>query len=837
MKEKRFTCFLPFTNEETIRTNISQLRSEAAVSDIYLLAYQREAAQSTATANEGTRTAASRATLSDEIFEGCRLIKCSTVFDTDTLRLATQLAATPYVLLYTRTTPLQLGYKSLERLGNIADATSAGMIYSDYYDQQGDHRTPHPVIDCQEGSLRDDFDFGSLLLFRTDLCRQVMTADVPSLRYAGLYYLRLFITSAGKQLPLHVNEYLYTQVETDGRKSGEKQFDYVNPRNREVQVEMEQVCTRYLKRTGGYLHPSNYRYLGHLRKQYPINGASVIIPVRNRVRTIGDAIGSVLSQVCADEFNVLVIDNHSTDGTTEVIAQYAAKDRRVVHIQPERTDLGIGGCWNMGLNHPACKNVAIQLDSDDLYSDEHTIERILSVFNEKECGMVIGSYRITDFNLKELPPGIIDHSEWTADNGRNNALRINGLGAPRAFYTPIAKALPFPNTCYGEDYAMALAISHHYRIERIYDVVYLCRRWEGNSDAALSIDKINANNFYKDKIRTIELRARRQGEAMPYPDVTEEELTGLYEEQLHSWELARKNYEELQQVVTKRFDNGLSAQFNPNRVQSTGADMSKKHLQERPCFLCKENRPKEQGFIRCFGHFEALVNPYPIKPGHFTIVHTAHTVQRLEGSLEEFVHYTSLLSPSCIHVYNGAHSGASAPDHAHFQLFVGEQLPIRELVQEYIEQGEAVVTTAKGSRLYALTESYVPMLVLAVSKEGLTGDEAVRLLRQAVACLPVHIEDEEEPSLNLIAWKSSDGEMRYVIIPRSKHRPDCYTNEKAKMLVSPGAVDMAGLLVTIRQEDFDALTGERALAILQEVAYPKETMKQTIEELKRVIDK
>ncbi len=835
MKEKRVTCFLPFISEEYTRTNISLLRSEAAVGDIYLLAYRQEAARPTATNGEGTRATASRATLSEKSFEGCRMIECTTVFDTDTLRLVVQLATTPYFLLYTRTTPLRLGYKSLERLGNIAEATSAGMIYSDYYDQQGDDRTPHPVIDCQEGSLRDDFDFGSLLLFRTDLCKRALSANVPSLRYAGLYYLRLFLTAEGKQLPLHVNEYLYTQVETDNRKSGEKQFDYVNPRNREVQVEMEQVCTLYLKQTGGYLHPSNYKCLWHLRKEYPINGASVIIPVRNRVRTIGDAIGSVLSQVCADEFNVLVIDNHSTDGTTEVIAQFAAKDKRVVHIQPERTDLGIGGCWNTGLNHPACKNVAIQLDSDDLYSDEHTIERILTVFKEKECGMVIGSYRITDFNLKELPPGIIDHKEWTADNGRNNALRINGLGAPRAFYTPIAKELPFPNTCYGEDYAMALAISRHYRIERIYDVIYLCRRWEGNSDAALSIDKINANNFYKDKIRTLELRARRQGEAMPYPDVTEEELTGLYEEQLYSWGLARKNYEDLRQVVTKRFDNGLSAQFNPNRVQSTGADMSKKHLQERPCFLCEENRPKEQGFIRCFGHFEALVNPYPIKPGHFTIVHTAHTPQLLEGNLEEFVRYTSLL-PHCIHFYNGAHSGASAPDHMHFQLFAGERLPICELAQEYIERGKAMTTTAKGSRLYACTESYVPMLV--VTANSVTGgDEAVSLLRQAMACLPVHIENEEEPSLNLIAWSTPEGETRYVIIPRSKHRPDCYTDKATKMLVSPGAVDMAGLLVTIRQEDFDALTGERALAILQEVAYPKETMKQTIEELKRVISK
>ncbi|MEG1545370.1 MAG: glycosyltransferase family A protein, partial [Tannerellaceae bacterium] len=305
---------------------------------------------------------------------------------------------------------------------------------------------------------------------------------------------------------LHINEYLYTAVEKDMRSSGEKMFDYVNPRNRTVQVEMEHACTDHLKKIGAWLPPQFKALCFDEEKTFHVE-ASVIIPVRNRVRTVEDAIRSALSQEANFMFNVIVIDNHSTDGTTEVIRQLAA-DLRVIHLCPERNDLGIGGCWNLGVHHPLCGKFVVQLDSDDVYSDTHTLQKIVDTFYAEQCAMVVGTYRMTNFDLEEIPPGIIDHREWTPENGRNNALRINGLGAPRAFYTPLLREINLPNTSYGEDYALGLRMSRAYQIGRIYDVLYLCRRWDDNSDASLDIVRTNGNNLYKDKIRTWELQAR-----------------------------------------------------------------------------------------------------------------------------------------------------------------------------------------------------------------------------------------------------------------------------------------------------------------------------------------
>ena len=269
---------------------------------------------------------------------------------------------------------------------------------------------------------------------------------------------------------------------------------------------MEAVCTHHLKCIGAYLEPK-FRTIDLTHGTFSYE-ASVIIPVRNRVCTIGDAIESVLEQKTDFSYNLIIIDNHSTDGTTELIRNYAEKDSRVVHLIPGREDLGIGGCWNTGIQHESCGRFAVQLDSDDVYSASSTLQKMVQTFYEQQCGMVIGTYRMTDFGMNALPPGIIDHREWTPENGRNNALRINGLGAPRAFYTPLVRENPFPNTSYGEDYAMGLILSRNYQIGRVYEVVYCCRRWEGNSDAALSIERVNANNLYKDRLRTQELQAR-----------------------------------------------------------------------------------------------------------------------------------------------------------------------------------------------------------------------------------------------------------------------------------------------------------------------------------------
>lgn len=425
------------------------------------------------------------------------------LYQTTTIQQIAKETKGEYCLIITKFTPLKLHYLALERLQQIAEDSKAGLVYADHYQLKDDKCVNAPVIDYQQGSLRDDFDFGSVLLFNSKALKESCQRMKNSYQHAALYDLRLKLSQ--RYDLVHANEYLYTEIEEDNRKSGEKQFDYVDPRNQDRQKEMESACTEHLKEIGGYLKPS-FKTVDFVHDSFEFE-ASVIIPVKNRETTIEAAIRSVLAQKANFKYNILVIDNHSTDGTTEKIDQYK-DDERVVHIVPERNDLGIGGCWNLGIHHPKCGKFAVQLDSDDLYQDENTLQTIVNAFYEQQCAMVIGSYRMTDFDLNTLPPGVIDHREWTPENGRNNALRINGLGAPRAFYTPIARQIGFPNTSYGEDYAMGLNISRHYQIGRIYDVLYLCRRWGGNSDAALSIERVNANNLYKDRIRTWELQAR-----------------------------------------------------------------------------------------------------------------------------------------------------------------------------------------------------------------------------------------------------------------------------------------------------------------------------------------
>ena len=425
---------------------------------------------------------------------------------TEALREIAKSLTKEYMILYTKPYPLEMGMFAVGRMTAVADDTCADMVYADHYeliaDADGNEvRRKHPLIECQKGALRNDFDFGSVLLFRTSSFRKAVEQMTVDRRWGALYDLRLRMNKI-----VHMNEYLYTEVETDLRKSGEKQFDYVDPRNREVQIEMEEICTEHLKRIGAWLPPV-FKDAGVQNDSFPVT-ATVVIPVFNRIRTVKDAVESALSQKCDFPFNVIVVDNHSTDGTTELLAEMAAKDDRLVHVVPERYDLGIGGCWNMAVHHDKCGEFAVQLDSDDVYSGPDTLTKVVNAFREQNCAMVVGTYQMTDFSMNPIPPGIIDHREWTEGNGRNNALRINGLGAPRAFWTPLLRKINLPNTSYGEDYALGLRISREYRIGRIYDVLYCCRRWEGNSDASLEIEKVNANNLYKDRIRTWELEAR-----------------------------------------------------------------------------------------------------------------------------------------------------------------------------------------------------------------------------------------------------------------------------------------------------------------------------------------
>lgn len=425
---------------------------------------------------------------------------------TDTMKKIAEALNSDYVLMMLSDKPILPGQFMSERFLQIAENTNAGLVYSDFYEFENKTLHSHQVIDYQEGSLRDDFDFGELLFIRTDIFKDAVAKMNINFKFAGLYDMRLKISQISNIF--HIPEYLYTVEKAETVGTEDKHFSYVDPKNRQVQIEMETACTEHLKAIGAYLKPEQRR-INFDEQQFEIE-ASVIIPVRNRVKTISDAIKSVLSQRTNFKFNLIIVDNHSTDGTTEAISKHAKEDSRIIHIIPDRKDLGIGGCWNEAVHHPKCGRFSCQLDSDDIYKDENTLQTIVDTFYKEKCAMVIGSYQITDFNLNELPPGLIDHREWTDDNGANNALRINGLGAPRAFYTPLLREIKIPNVSYGEDYAVGLAISRDYKIGRIYHSLYLCRRWEGNTDAKLDLPRINVNNFYKDRLRTIELLARKR---------------------------------------------------------------------------------------------------------------------------------------------------------------------------------------------------------------------------------------------------------------------------------------------------------------------------------------
>ncbi len=467
----KINCFIPFTSKKQVEKTIKSLQESALVNNIITLDAQKDP-----------------------------------MAKTTTLRKIAAKSDCNYTLIYTKQTTLNLGYLALERMVEVAECSGAAMVYADHYSFMGGERKNHPVIDYQIGSLRNDFYFGSVLLYKTSALKAAIKKMKVNYKFAALYDLRLKVSQKGKLV--HINEYLYSEIEEDTRKTGEKLFDYVDPRNRDVQVEMEKACTQHLKDIGGYLEPKFPKVsFGSQKFEYE---ASVVIPVLNRVKTIRDAVESALAQKTNFKFNVIVVENgprcHSWDGTTEVLK--SIKDKRLVHVIPTRKDIGVGGAWNMALNHPKCGKFAVQLDSDDIYSDENTLQKVVDAFYAQNCAMVIGSYMLTDINLQQLPPGKVDHREWTPDNGRNNALRINGLGAPRAFFTPVARKVMFPNVNYGEDYAVGLAISRNYQIGRIYDVLYFCRRHEENSDASLSIEKENANNTYKDRVRTWELEAR-----------------------------------------------------------------------------------------------------------------------------------------------------------------------------------------------------------------------------------------------------------------------------------------------------------------------------------------
>ena len=810
---QKIDLFLPCEDQDVAQEALLELHDNKTVQHINLLVSADFAA-------------------SHQVPDGCTFIVVDRLESSNTVSSIAENTDADYVIICTKATPIRWGLYALERFLRTADDTGAVMVYSDHYSVQEGKLEKHPVIDYQVGSLRDDFDFGSLWLVKAqNLLDYAAQQDRQEYQFAGLYDLRLYLSRVGEIF--HINEFLYTEDELDTRKSGERQFDYVNPRNREVQIEMEKACTHHLEKVGALVDTNYYRQPDFDEQEFEYE-ASVIIPVFNREKTIADAVKSALSQKTSFKFNVIVVNNHSTDRTGEILSEIAHEmeernDKqagRLVQIVPDRNDLGIGGCWNMAINSDHCGKFAVQLDSDDLYSSPKTLQKIVDAFHKQKAAMMIGSYRMCDFDLNTLPPGLIDHKEWTEDNGCNNALRINGLGAPRAFFTPLVRQIQFPNTSYGEDYALGLVFSRRYRIGRIYDELYLCRRWGGNSDAALSIDKVNANNLYKDRLRTMELKARQQmlqGKA----DIMEDSsISRFFNRQMEKWADARHRFRDLKHVETHQLSDQLKVQWNPARIVSTGAKIDKKTLGDRPCFLCDKNRPKEQISKQIDERFLLLVNPFPILPVHFTIPARKHQPQSIYKNYGEMHRFLSLHSELMV-FYNGPKCGASAPDHLHFQAGTSGILPLQANWQRLSRNLTDIISLNDDEKIALIHDFVVPAFVIISKSED--SDEA--LFHRLYKSMPVR-GDETEPMMNIIAWRKGD-EYISVVIPREKHRPEAYFAEgDAQMMVSPGALDMSGLIITPREEDFRKLTEESATAILQECGVSTDKMNSIVTKLK-----
>ncbi|MGN0281494.1 MAG: DUF4922 domain-containing protein [Prevotella sp.] len=811
---QKIDCFLTCDNPDNLNDEIAKLRNSRTIQNIFILTADADYE----TGNEP---------------EGCGMIEVDRPTSSATIRKIAAAATAEYILLLTKSTRLSIGQTALERLLRVASDSNAAMVYSDHYSLEEGQLKQHPAIDYQKGSVRDDFDFGSLLLIKTPLLHDyARQTEDETLLFGALYDMRLFLSRQGEIF--HINEYLYTEEETDLRTSGAKQFDYVNPANRKVQIEMEQCVTRHLEAIGALIDTSRYKTPDFNEQDFDVE-ATVVIPVKNREKTIRDAVESALRQKTNFKFNVIVVDNHSTDRTGEIIEQLrvhsplSTPDSELIHIIPERFDLGIGGCWNIAICDSRCGRFAVQLDSDDLYSGTDTLQRIVDAFKEQKAAMIIGSYRMCDFDLNTLPPGLIDHHEWTEENGPNNALRINGLGAPRAFFTPLLRQIQFPNTSYGEDYALGLIFSRHYRIGRIYDELYLCRRWGGNSDAALSVEKVNANNLYKDRLRTLEISARQQQLSGKEDIMADSTLLRFFNRQIETWDDARKRYIELQNVKSRELqyeDSELILQFNPARITSTGAKIDKQSIAKRACFLCEANRPTEQIKKDIDERFELLVNPYPILPTHFTIPSKRHEPQKIKGNFDEMMRILSEY-PDQMVFYNGPKCGASAPDHAHFQAGTKGMLPLQRSWQRLSRNLKPLLTVNDNEGIWQISD-YICFALLLRSHDTKT---TAILFERLYNVMPQNPE-ETEPMMNIIAWRQGD-DFITVVIPRSKHRPDCYYADGTdQCLVSPGALDMSGLIITPREEDFRKLTAERAVAIIREVALNEEDAKSIRERLK-----
>ena len=747
-----------------------------------------------------------------------------------------------YLLLINNEGKISYSGLSLRCLLRIAGNKSAGIVYSDFIRQEGNKLVEHPLIDYQQGSIRDDFNFGHLLIFSYRAVQSALQkyGSLPSDTDAALYDLRLKISTDHELI--HVPEFLYTvstekqkKIKKSGRQT-EAHFAYVAKENLIHQKKLEKIATNHLKSIGAYL-PSRTKKTNKEQDDFQWN-VSIVIPVLNRKKTIAAALASALGQKTDFPFNVIVVNNHSTDGTTNILKKFAAKYPHVHHIIPSRRDLGIGGCWNEAIYSPHCGRYVVQLDSDDLYKSPQTLQKIVNALRRGSYAMVVGSYSLVNERLKPIPPGLIDHREWTRENGHNNLLRVNGMGAPRAFDSSVIRRIGFPNVSYGEDYAVALRITREYKIGRIYENLYLCRRWKNNTDAGLSVEKQNINDLYKDKLRTAEIEARKLiNKGNPLPDCSRifAEFNGgkdlslsalcqsLYDAQKKSWPKLSAACLDLAAARTRKLSGKYKVylQYNPARAVSSGAAVDSESIKNRPCFLCENNLPPRQLGILYRNQYLILCNPAPIFEKHFTVVGLRHEPQAIASSIDWLLRLSADL-PDCSVFYNGPACGASAPDHLHFQAVPKNVLPfLKELRKLSSVKGKSSI---RYSRWETLDRSAV---LLESKKVPALVKQFLNLLKEAQKI----IKTSEEPLVNVIGDYTGSSWRLFVFL-REKHRPESYFAKGSKRIfVSPGAIDMAGVVITPLLDNYKRLDHNAIRVIYREVSLPENMMDAILREL------
>lgn len=747
-----------------------------------------------------------------------------------------------YLLLIDGDTDIGIEKSPLRNLLKILENKQVSIVYSDFILKEGKKLTKHPLIDYQTGSMRDDFNFGPLLIFSCDAVRTALQkyGGLPSDPDVALYDLRLKI-SVDHDI-IHVRKFLYMvsvekhkQNETSGRKA-ESHFAYVAKENFLRQKKLEKMATNHLKRIGAYL-PWRAKIVNNEQDDSQWK-ASIVIPVLNRKKTIADALKSALKQKTDFPFNIIVVNNHSTDGTTEILRKFASTYPHIHHLIPSRRDLGIGGCWNEAIHSPCCGRYVVQLDSDDLYSSPHSLQKIVNKLRRGRYAMVVGSYTIVNERLKIIPPGLIAHKEWTQTNGHNNLLRINGMGAPRAFDLSVIRGMGFPNVSYGEDYAVALRITREYKIGRIYENLYWCRRWKDNTDAGLSAENKNRNDFYKDALRSSEIKERqtlnkREKELADrtfaeYPDKSKKSLTALcqsfYRSQKKRWPRLAEACLDLASVKKRELSGEykIYLQYNPARAVSSGAAVGAESIKKRPCFLCLDNLPLEQKAILYKNKYLILCNPAPIFKNHFTVVALEHEPQEINFAFTSFLQLTADASPEYAVFYNGPCCGASAPDHLHFQMVPATYLPFLKTLKR-LQPVKKI-----SSVLYMSDQSlHRSALILESSNAKALAEQFSRLLDITKKRLMIN----DEPMMNVICNYSKNA-WRLIIFLRSKHRPASYFAEgEHRIFVSPGAVDMAGVVITPLLDNYNRLDYNDIKNIFKEVSTAESAMSLIVKAL------